>query len=114
MEIKVNKNILSINNKDIKFSHDIRNYLTIDDKVIVLLSIPFNDETLDNIYCYNKYGIIQWQVQPIKEAFPDLKTALCFEFISIVDNELGATDFYGRRFIINPENGKLIRKEIVR
>jgi hypothetical protein len=70
LEIKINKNVLVLNGKTIKFDHNIRQFKTIGDDVVVLLAIPNNDNTLDNIYCYSSSGIIKWQVQSIKEAFP--------------------------------------------
>lgn len=114
MEIKINQNILSLNGKEIKFNHNIRQFKTVGDDVIVLLAIPNNDNTLDNIYCYGSYGIIKWQVQPIKEAFPEMKQVFPFEQMSIIDNKISASDFYGRRFIIDIQNGKILSKDIVK
>ncbi|MBQ2644661.1 hypothetical protein IJG14_03705 [bacterium] len=114
MEIQINGNTLTLNGKAIKFRHNIRQFKTIDNDVIVLLGIPNNDDTLDNIYCYGVNGIIKWQVQPIKEAFPEMKQVFPFEQMSINNDEITATDFYGRRFFINKVNGNLIKKDIVK
>lgn len=114
LNIQIDKNILVLNNKTIKFSHDIRQFKTFGDDVIVLLSIPGNDNTLDNIYCYSGNGIIKWQVQPLKDAFPELKQVFPFEQMNITDDKISATDFYGRRFIINPKDGKILSKDIVK
>lgn len=114
LNIQIDKNILTLNNKKIKFSHDIRQFKTLENDIVVLLSIPGNDNTLDNIYCYSNTGIIKWQVQPLKDAFPELKQVFPFEQMSIIDDKISATDFYGRRFIINPEDGKILSKDIVK
>ena len=114
MDIQINDNILVLNGKNIKFSHKIRQYKTIGDDVVVLLDIPSDDDTLDNIYCYGKMGIIKWQVQPIKEAFPEMKMVYCYEQMSIINDELCATDFYGRRFFIGKADGKLYKKDVVK
>lgn len=114
MEIQTNDNILKLNGKEIKFSHNIRQVQTYGSDVIVLLSIPNNDDTLDNIYCYGSYGIIKWQVQPIKEAFPELKQAFPFEQMSLIEDQLSASDFFGRRFFINLADGKLTKKDVVK
>lgn len=114
MEIKINKNILTLNGKEIKFNYDIRQFKTIGEDIVVLLAIPGNDDTLDNIYCYGQNGIIKWQVQPIKDAFPDMKRVYCFEQMSIIDGQISASDFYGRRFMINPADGKITSKDIVK
>lgn len=114
MEIQTHDNILKLNGKEIKFSHNIRQIQTIGTDVVVLLAIPNNDDTLDNIYCYGSYGIIKWQVQPIKEAFPEMKQVFPFEQMSIIDGKISASDFYGRRFFINPDDGKITKKDIVK
>ena len=115
ISIQIEKNILVLNGKRIKFSHNIRQFKTInDDSVAVLLAIPGNDDTLDNIYCYFSNGIIKWQVQPLKEAFPELKNVFPFEQMSIIDGKISATDFYGRKFLINTDDGKILSKEIVK
>ena len=114
MEIGIEKNILKLNGKEIKFNNDIRQFKTVGDDVVVLLAIPNNDNTLDNIYCYSSNGIIKWQVQPIKEAFPEMKQVFPFEQMSILDDKIGASDFYGRRFMINISDGKIVQKDIVK
>ena len=48
------------------------------------------------------------------EAFPELKQVFPFEQMSIIDEVISATDFYGRRFIINPKDGKILSKDIVK
>lgn len=114
MDIKTEKNILTLNNKTITFKHDIRQIDANGDNVIVLLAIPNNDNTLDNIYCYGQNGIIKWQVQSIKEAFPEMKNVFPFEQMSIIDDKISASDFYGRRFFINISDGQIIGKDIVK
>lgn len=114
LNIQINNNILKLNNKEIKFDHNIRQFKTIGDDVVVLLAIPYNDNTLDNIYCYTANGIIKWQVQSIKEAFPEMKQLFPFEQMSVVDGEISAADFYGRRFFIDPKTGKITKKDIVK
>lgn len=114
INIQIENNILSLNGKKIKFSHNIRQFKTIGDDILVLLDIPSDDDTLDNIYCYFSNGIIKWQVQPLKDAFPDLKKVFPFEQMNVTDGEISATDFYGRRFVIDSKNGKILSKDIVK
>lgn len=114
MNIKTEKNILTLNNKKITFKHNIRQVNAENDNIIVLLGIPNNDQTLDNIYCYGQNGIIKWQVQSIKEAFPEMKNVFPFEQMAVIDGKLSASDFYGRRFFINIDDGQIIGKDIVK
>lgn len=114
LNVQINNNILILNGKEIKFNHNVRQFKTIGDDVVVLLAIPYNDNTLDNIYCYMANGIIRWQVQPIKDAFPEMKQVFPFEQMSVIDGELSASDFYGRRFFIDVQNGKITKKDVVK
>ncbi len=114
MEIKIDKNVLTLNGKNIKFDHDIRQFKTVGNDVVVLLAIPNNDNTLDNIYCYGSYGIIKWQVQPIKDVYPELKQVFPYEQMSVIDDQISASDFYGRRFFINISDGKITKKDVVK
>ncbi len=114
MEIKINKNKLEINGKEITFTHNIRQFKTIGADIAVLLEIPNNDDSIDNIYCYDKNGMIKWRVQPIREAFPEMKRVYCYEQMNIKEGQISATDFYGRRFIIDPIDGRIVKKEIVK
>lgn len=114
MEIQIQDNILVLNGKKITFNHKIRQVKSVNGVVIVLLAIPSNDDTLDNIYCYNEKGIIKWQVQSIKDVFPELKRVYPFEQMQVFEDKIGASDFYGRRFFINIADGLIVGKDIVR
>lgn len=54
--IKLHKNALYINDELITFDFDIDTLIVMDDKIIVLLDIPYDSSELDNIYAVNLSG----------------------------------------------------------
>ena len=102
-------NILYIKELEVIFSYEIRSIIPLSDKVIVLLSIPQNDQTINNIYAVNHTGKIIWEVQDNQ-----LDRKLPYEHMILLDDKLTATDFYGRRSFINPSNGKIMKKDVVK
>lgn len=110
-QIKINKNILTVNNTEIIFDHDIRDVKIFRDLIIVLLAIPFNETELDNLYAISKQGKIAWRVQALDTVFPN-QNNLPYEQIHVNKNEITATDFYARRYFINHLNGNIEKREI--
>lgn len=111
--IKVNKNELSIDSKIIKFNYDIRDTKVDNNQVIVLLSIPFNVDEIDNIYAVSLDCKINWKVESLSIINPNGNN-LAYENMFLNNDELTATDFYGRRYFINTTNGKISKKDIVK
>ena len=111
--IKVNGSELSIDGKTIKFKYDIRDTKVVNNQVIVLLSIPFNDNELDNIYAVSLDAKINWRVESLNLINPNGNN-LPYENMFLNNEELTATDFYGRRYFINIINGTIIKKDIVK
>lgn len=79
-------------------------------KVIVLLSIPYHDNTLDNIYAVSEDLEILWRVESMAVDYPRLP----YEQMIIHGEEIQATDFYGIRIFISGKTGKIIKKDIVK
>ena len=111
--IKVNGSELSIDGKTIKFKYDIRDTKVVNNQVIVLLSIPFNDNELDNIYAVSFDAKINWRLESLNLINPNGNN-LPYENMFLNNEELTATDFYGRRYFINIINGTIIKKDIVK
>ena len=111
--IKVNGNELNIDSKIIKFKYDIRDTKVVNNQVIVLLSIPFNNNEIDNIYSVSLDANINWRVESLNVINPGGNN-LPYENMFLKNEELTATDFYGRRYFINTINGEIIKKDIVK
>lgn len=115
MEINFDGNKLFISNIEVEFKHKVRSILQIDDSIIVLLEIPNKDNTINNIYAVSKQGEIIWQAEDISKLFPAERN-MPYEqiFFSSSENKLIASDFYARRYIIDPSNGAIIGRSITK
>lgn len=75
-----------------------------------MLSIPFNSNSLDNIYAISlKTGEVIWRVASCDK----WKNPLPYENMSqISDDQFVATDFYARKVVIDVKTGKVIETGI--
>lgn len=112
-QIKIKDNTLTINSVKIKFDYNIREAKICGDLIIVLLAIPFSETELDNLYAVSKQGKMVWRVQELNKAFPNPNN-LPYEQMNIKGNEITVTDFYARRYFINPLNGNIEKKDMVK
>ena len=105
--ISWNKNVININGKMITMDYDILEVRELND-VVLIVTIP-EDKVLDNLFGVFMNTGEMWRVQKLSEIYPGFSQTP-YVGISIIDNEVLVTDFCGCRFIINPINGKIIRK----
>ncbi|URZ04109.1 hypothetical protein [Clostridium felsineum] len=101
------------NNIDVRFDYNIRDVKLFGDLIIVLLSIPFDKTELDNLYAISKQGKVVWRVQGLNTVFPN-QSNLPYEQMNVNENVITATDFYARRYFINPLNGNIEKSDIVK
>ncbi|SDZ50576.1 hypothetical protein SAMN05421736_11529 [Evansella caseinilytica] len=115
MSIKFNQydNELVVENNKIVFEHDIRYVVEVNDTLIVLLEIPNNTSYLNNVFGINKNGEIKWRIQNVADVFP-VKNQLPFENLMVNGTGVFVSDFYGRRFSLNPTNGEIFASDVVR
>ena len=97
---------IKINGKKHDFEYEIRSVLQYNEKYIVLLAIPFDSKEINNIYCLNSCADLIWQAEDLSILYPSLLN-LSYEQMGIKDNTIYATDFYGRCYKINIDNGKI-------
>ncbi len=101
--------------KKVRFNLKIRTLISVGKFVIVLLEVPFSDnKTLNNIHAFNMLGDKVWTVQSVSEKYPNLQNYLPFENLVYSDNMLKATDFMGRRFFINVNDGRIVDMDVVK
>lgn len=105
---RFNKNEIVIKDRKYVFPFDIREVLIYQDCYIVLLSIPFNSNFVNNIYCLDDMAQIVWQSEDILQKYPDLKNPLPYEQMILDKNKLYASDFFGRNFYIDTKTGKIL------
>ena len=106
-------NSLKIGERSKEFTYLIRDAKLCKDKVIVLLEIPFKDDEINNLYALNEKCEIIWKVEDLKAIFKS-QVLLPYEQMIIEDNIVIVSDFYGRRYYINCDDGKIIKRDITK
>lgn len=110
--IKIHENALYINDELVTFDFNIDTLIIMDTKIIVLLDIPYDSSELDNIYAVDLKGKIIWRVEKAAKKYSKLRHDP-YVGISMLDDKLLARQFYGQRYIIDPDTGKLIERYTV-
>lgn len=108
-----NKTHIEVNNNGYDFKYDIRSVLQYKERYIVLIGVPFDKDDINNIYCLDEKANLVWQSEDLKRLYPKLLN-IAYEHIGIENDSLFATDFYGRNYKINLENGKIEGRKIVK
>lgn len=106
-------NEIVIDGKRIGFNYKIRYVKEVNDILIVLLEIPNDSVYLNNVFGINKIGEIKWRIHTISEIAP-IKNQLPFENLMVNGDNVCVSDFYGRRFLLNTDNGEASLQGIVR
>lgn len=110
-------NALNIGNIKIITKYPIEKVEKINDKYIVLLNIPrrveLGKDELNNILCYDEKGKMCWQISDKLPSAIISKEQIPYIAIRIVDEKLYVTDFWGRQFNVDVENGELLDVKIV-
>lgn len=89
-----------------EFKYDIRKVVKYEGRYVVLLSIPFNSQEINNIYCLDSQGNLVWRSEDLATLYPTIKN-LPYEQMGIKDDAIYASDFYGRNYKINLDTGKI-------
>ncbi|AOA03996.1 hypothetical protein [Carnobacterium maltaromaticum] len=104
MDIKINgKELILQNDKKIVFNYQIKNVEMLNDRVVILLKTPFNNNAIDSIIAISLEGRLIWKIKN-----PDY-IKLPYEKMSIKNGIILATDFYGNQLCINSYNGNVIK-----
>jgi hypothetical protein len=116
-EISIDGNILSIGHTKITAKYPIKQVESISEKYVVLLKIPrveLGTEELNNVLCYDENGKMCWRISDELASNIVSKEQIPYVAIQTMNGKLYATDFWGRKFNVDAENGKLIDVKIVR
>ena len=108
-EVSIDGNILNIGGTKITVKYPIKQVESISGKYVVLLKIPrveLGAEELNNILC--------WRISDKLPSNIVSKEQIPYVAIQIMNGKLYATDFWGRKFNVDVENGNLMDVKIVR
>ena len=111
---KYKDNHIEVDKGNCDFDYEIRTVIQYKNKYVVLLSIPFNSNEINNIYCLDEEANIIWRSDDISQNHPEIKNHLPYEQMGIKEDKLYASDFYGRNYVINITTGKIEDMGIVK
>ena len=110
--IEIQNNKILLENKVLQFNNKIIEAAEYDGKVVVVFKTD-EDDGYDNIYCYTVDSKLLWR---IKKAPIDIGGTARSPYVGVdvIDGKCRAIDFFGRRFLVDMENGQILSKDIVR
>lgn len=106
-------NVLVVGNEKVVFNYLIRYVEDVNNTLIILLEIPYNDTYIDNVFGVSNTGEIIWRIENVGKVCA-VKNQLPFENLNVQGNDVSVSDFYGRRYFFNPINGKIISNDVVK
>jgi hypothetical protein len=108
IRIKINKNEITIGNKHLVLSNEIKKNIVLEEFVIIL--IEYSKLNNRNIYCYDFIGNLVWQiVEPIV-----LHTDNYYTDIYIHHDDLYAYSISGIEYKLNKSTGEIIGSELIK
>lgn len=118
--MKYTNNKLITKMKEVKFQYNILDIRYSNGLYVVMLDIPKSVDEIDNIYGVNEDGVIVWRVEnPIRafnisedtKGYAYYKQSVYVGFLESNDKFLHVVTFFGMKYKLNGENGKLIEIE---
>ncbi|WP_019377052.1 hypothetical protein [Virgibacillus halodenitrificans] len=115
----VNENELKLRDRTIYFEYTIKSTISLPDRIFILLKIPtrvpLSHKELNNVHCYTISGDKLWQICTSNiRSRKELKSVPYVGLNLDKNNNLFATDFMGRKFQIDVNDGKIIDMQIVK
>lgn len=117
-KIQYSANKLTVFEKTIEFNYNVLEIKQNNHYIFVVLEIPTNgglgEKELNNVYAINFKGEIQWEIN--NNSLNDSEFQ-CLPMVGIdigSNEEVFVTDFMGRKFEVNQENGGLSNMKIVK
>ena len=108
MATQHNDRILTIGDQTVEMPYRVRKVIEQEPLMFVLLAVPNDVNDTRNVYGYRGAEEV-WQVQGLDEIYPDRKN-LPFEDIRLTEEGLAGADFYGRRYLIDPQTGRIVKQ----
>lgn len=109
MDIKFEGNKLSLPFNKISFKQNIDKILEVKGRIIVLLDIPNDDDTIDNVFALDMNGKKLWRVQPLSEFNKEVTRFSPYVGIAEMENgNISATNYFGMSYEISINDGKIL------
>lgn len=110
MEIQHNKILLE--GKTLQFNNKIIEAVEYGGKVVVVFDTD-EDGGYDNVFCYTLDSKLLWRINPAPIDIGGTARSP-YVGVDVIDGNCRTIDFFGRRFLVDMENGQILSKDIVR
>lgn len=110
--IEIQNNKILSDGKEWQFDNKIIEAAEHEGKVVIVFETD-EDGGYDNVFCYTLDSHLHWRIKPAPVVIGGTVRSP-YVGVDIVDGNCRVIDFYGRRFMVNLENGEIISKDIVR
>lgn len=110
--IEVLGNRIIFEGRKIQFDNNIFEAIEYDGKIVVVFDTE-EDDGYDNVFCYTLEKELIWRIKPVPVKIGGTARTP-YVGVDITNGNCRIIDFFGRRFLINIENGEIISKDIVR
>ncbi len=110
MEIQNNK--VLVKGKTLQFTNRIIEAVEYCGKVVIVFDTD-EDGGYDNVFCYNLDSKLLWRIKPAPIEIGGTARSP-YVGVDVIDGNCRAIDFFGRRFLVDIETGKILSKDIVR
>lgn len=110
--MKYENNMILLNDKKLLFEYNILEAVLICEKLVVVFDTD-EDNGYDNVYCFNRNRDKLWRIQQApREIGGTARTP--YVGVDVTDGKCRVVDFFGRRFVVDINDGHIISKDIVR
>lgn len=110
-DIRFEHNLLYLPDTMLTFDYEIAQAIVSGESVIVLLDIPPEEEIYRNIYSFKFDTTLLWQIQDVRDVYPQIKEQCTFVGISPMANgNILAVNFFGINFEVSVKDGKILAK----
>ena len=110
MEIKHNKILLG--DKTLQFNNKIIEAVEYGNKIMIVFDTD-EDGGYDNVFCYTSDSRLLWRISPAPIDIGGTARSP-YVGVDVIDGNCRVIDFFGRRFLVDMENGQIYSKDIVR
>lgn len=110
--IEIQHNKIFLEDRVLQFNNKIIEAAEYADRVVIVFETE-EDGGYDNVFCYSMDSKLLWR---IKRAPTDIGGTVRSSYVgvNVLDGQCRAIDFFGRRFLVDMENGHILSKDIVK
>jgi hypothetical protein len=101
--IDVKQNVLLIDSVVVRFKHNIKKYVQLQNILLILLEEIENE----NVFGYSYDGVMKWRISLSGRV--DINSFSPFTGINVINGEIVLNNWSSLNYTINPDTGKILK-----